>query len=148
MKSFRFSLGGLEKVRQAQVDSARLALAASETARGAQEEEIMSLNRSIDETTNASQRDGVLDVDELLVEERFSGAQRRKRDEQLRRLADMIARVEKDRERLTDARKEHRALERLRERRYLEFLQALLREEREQMDEAASVGNRRRRQAA
>ncbi len=148
MKRFRFALQGLEKVRQAKVDEARLALARSEAARQAEEGRIMSLEQGIEATAAEANRVGVLDMNALLEEERYVGELRRRRAEALERLETWIAAVEADRTRLMTARKEQKALERLRERRHLEFLREVLREEAQTLDEAAGQADWRARKGA
>ncbi len=148
MKRFRFRMQGLEKVRQARVDCARLALARSEKTRRAEEERIMKLEQGVQETTAAATREGVLDMTELLAEQRYIAELRRQREDALQRLEAWIATVEQDRQRLLQASKEQKALERLRERRYLEFVQEVLREESQVSDEAAAVSDWRQRKEA
>lgn len=148
MKRFRFALQGLEKVRQARVDEARLQLARSEETRRAEEERIMSLEQKIAQTAAESKRDGVLDMQALLDEDRYLDDLRQRRGEALERLENWIAAVEADRQRLLRARKEQKALERLRERRYLEFVREVMRDETETIDEAAGKADWRARQAA
>ena len=148
MKRFRFALHGLEKVRQARVDEARLRLARSEGTKRAEEERIMSLEQEIAATAADSKRDGVLDMNALLEEDRYIDDLRRRRGEALERLETWIAAVEADRQRLRLARKEQKALERLRERRYLEFVREVMRDETQTIDEAAGKADWRARQAA
>jgi flagellar protein FliJ len=148
VKRFRFALEGLEKVRQARVDGARLALAKSEAARRAEEERIMSLEQGIATTAAESQREGILDLNALIEEEQYIDDLRRRRGEALERLETWITAVEADRLRLVNARKEQKALERLRERRHLEFLREVMRDETQTIDEAAGKADWRARQVA
>jgi len=148
VRKFRFSLEGLEKVRQAEVDRAQLALARSAAAKRAEEEFVMGLERDMVSTAMASSREGLLDVTSLLREEEYLGELRRQRAEATGRLEQWIASVETDRQRLLQARMERKALERLRERRYLEFVKDMLRDENEMTDEAAGVLYARAHQAA
>jgi flagellar export protein FliJ len=148
MKRFRFALEGLEKVRQARVDEAQLALARSEAARRAQEGRIMSLEQEIATTAAESKREGILDMNALLEEEQYIDDLRRQRGEALERLETWITAVEADRQRLLNARKEQKAIERLRERRYLEFMREVMREETQMIDEAAGKADWRARQLA
>lgn len=148
VKRFRFALQGLEKVRQARVDAARLALARSERTRREEEERIMSLEQEITATAADAKRDGVLDLNVLLEEEQYIDDLRHRRGEALERLETWIAAVEADRQRLLRARKERKALERLRERRYLEFVREVMRDETQSIDEAAGKADWRARQAA
>lgn len=148
VKRFRFALQGLERLRQARVDQGRLVLARSEAARWAEEKRIMSLEREMEETAGASSREGILNTTGLLEEERYVGELRRQREGAQERLAQWITAVEEDRQKLLRARKKHKAIERLRERRYLEFVQEVMRGEGKVIDEAASVADWRRRKAA
>jgi flagellar export protein FliJ len=148
MRGFRFALRGLEKVREARVDEARLTLARSEAARLAEKERIMGLEQEIEGTTGGVVREGVLDLKALLEEEQYLSDLRRRRSEALERMDTWIGAVESDRQRLLQARKEHKALERLRERRYLEFVREVMREEKQATDEAASTADWRARQRA
>ena len=148
MRRFRFALQGLEKMRQARVDEARLTLARSQGAQRAEEELIMNLGQEIENTAAEATRDDILDMTELLEEQRYTGELRRRRADALERLEGWIAVVEGDRQRLIKASQEHKALERLRERRYLEFVQDVLREEGQITDEVASTGDWRRRKEA
>ena len=148
MKSCRFALSGVEKVRQARVDAAGLALAHSEAAKRAQEDRMMRLEQEMVSTATASSREGVLDVPGLLREEQYVGELRRQRDETLGRIEQWITVVEQDRQELLKARLERKALERLRERRYLEFVKDVLRDENQVTDEAAAVGHERAKEAA
>ncbi len=148
MKSFRFSLGALEKVRQARVDQARLELARSEAAKQAAEEMIMNLEGEMKGTAARASRDGILDMTAIMEEQAYQDDLRQKREETRERLQQWISQVEEDRQRLMKARKEHKALERLRERRYLEFVQEVLRDENMNSDEAASIADQRQRKEA
>lgn len=148
MRTFRFSLAGLEKVRQAAIDRAELELAKSEAAKRAEEEHIMGLEQAMVSAATASSREGVLDLGELMEEEAYLHELRRQRSEAAARLEQWIASVEGDRQRLLQARRERKALERLRERRYLEFVKDMLRDENDVIDEAAGVNALRARQAA
>lgn len=148
VKRFRFALAGLEKVRQARVDTARLVLARTEAAKRVEEERIMRLEQRIEKTVVDSSREGILDVTAVLEEERFVDELKRQREEALTRLDQWIESVDRDRAHLVELRKEAKALERLRERRYLEFVQEVLREEGQLTDEAASVGDWRMRKEA
>ena len=148
MKRFRFRMQGLEKVREAQLDRARLVLARSEAMRRAEEERIMKLEQGVRDTTATATREGVLDMTEVLAEQQYIAALRLQREGALERLESWIATVEQDRQRLLQASKEHKALERLRERRYLEFVQEVLREESQVSDESAAVSDWRQRKEA
>lgn len=148
MKRFQFPLSGLEKVRLARVDQARLVLARSEAAKMTEEEELMKLEGKMKGTAEKASREGVLDMTAIIEEQVYQDDLRRKRDESRERLEQWMAQVESDRQRLMGARKEHKALERLRERRYLEFVQEVLRDENIASDEAASIADQRRRKEA
>jgi flagellar export protein FliJ len=148
VKRFRFALQGLEKLRQARVDEARLALAKSASAQRVEEENIMTIEEQIQNTAAGATREGILDMTEVLEEERYVNDLRRRRTDAFERLGQWIAVVEEDRQRLLKASQEHKALEKLHERRHLEFMREVLREEGHMNDEAASVGDWRQRKGA
>lgn len=148
VRRFRFALAGLEKVRQTRVDAAQLILAQTEAGKRVEEERIMSLDQRIEQTVTDASREGDLDLSTILEEETFVDELKRQREEALTRLDRWIAAVDHERARLVEARREKKALERLRERRYLEFVQEVLREEGQVTDEAASVGDWRMRKEA
>ncbi|MBM3318717.1 MAG: flagellar FliJ family protein [Candidatus Eisenbacteria bacterium] len=143
MKKFRFALHGLERIREIEVDRARARLADSERARQAEEEGIMRLDAALAAGAGACPRQGRLDGAALAAEDRYLGALRDRREEAVGRLGAWIRTVESDRRRFTRARQERQAVERLRERRYLEFVQEVLREEGRELDEVAGVRHRR-----
>ncbi len=144
MKRFRFPLDALIKVRQAKVDEARLKLAETERSRLREEELIMEISRKIEEAAEQSERSGAIDAVSLAAEQEYVGHLRAERERALSRLERWIALVEKDRKRLLEARRDLEALERLREKRYLEFVREVLREETKEIDEAASVRHARK----
>jgi len=108
----------------------------------------MKLEGKMKGTAEKASREGVLDMTAIIEEQVYQDDLRRKRDESRERLEQWMAQVESDRQRLMGARKEHKALERLRERRYLEFVQEVLRDENIASDEAASIADQRRRKEA
>ncbi len=108
----------------------------------------MSLEQEIAATAGESQREGVLDMNILIEEEHYLEDLRRRRSEALERLETWITAVEADRLRLLNVRKEQKAIERLRERRYLEFMREVLRDETQTIDEAAGKADWRARQTA
>ena len=148
MKKFHFPLRGLEKVREAAVDQARRRLAGSERARQAEEERIMHIDVALTREIGSVPRTGALDIAALLVEERCVDDLHARRHAAIARLQQWIREVEADRARLLAARREARALARLRERRYLEFVREVLRDEGEQIDESGAVRHERRKRAA
>jgi flagellar export protein FliJ len=144
VRKFRFALSGLEKIRRAEVDRAYAQFAESERARLREEEGIMHLDSAMAASIGFAPRSGQLDGRALADEARYLGTLRERRAVALTRLEQWIATVERDRARLTLTRKEHKAVERLRERRYLEFVSEVLREERRDLDEAGAVRHERR----
>lgn len=144
MKKFRFALQGLERIREAGVDRAQAQLAGSERARRAEEEGLMRLDQDLAAHAGSCPRQGRLDSAALVAEDRYLGALRVRREAALGRLDQWVETVEADRRRLSRARQEHKAVERLRERRYLEFLREVLRDEGRELDEVAGVRHRRR----
>jgi len=91
---------------------------------------------------------GTLDIGALLDEERRVRVLHRQRHAAIHRLQSWIREVEEDRQRLLTARREARALARLRERRYLEFVCEVLRDEGERIEESRSIRHERRKRAA
>lgn len=144
MRKFHFALSGLERIRQAEVDRAYAQLAESERARLREAEGIMQLDSTMTANIGIAPRAGQLDSRALADEARYLGTLRARRAVALTRLEQWIATVERDRARLTLTRREHKAVERLRERRYLEFVHEVLRDERRDLDEAGAVCHERR----
>jgi flagellar export protein FliJ len=144
VKKFQFALSGLERIRQAEVDRAYAQLAGSERARLKEEEGIMHLESAMVANIGIAPRTGQLDGRALADEARYLGTLRDQRAVALTRLEQWIATVERDRTRLARTRTEHKAVERLRERRYLEFVREVLLDERRDMDEAGAVRHERR----
>jgi flagellar export protein FliJ len=144
VKKFQFALSGLERIRQAEVDRAYAQLAGSERARLKEEEGIMQLESAMVANIGIAPRVGQLDGRALADEARYIGTLRERRAAALGRLDQWIATVERDRVRLARTRTEHKTVERLRERRYLEFVREVLRDERRDMDEAGAVRHERR----
>ncbi len=148
MKRFRFALQGLLKVQEAAVDGRRRQLARSEGACRAEEEGVMNLERRIAQSTGVVPREGELDVSALAAEERHLRLLQRHRADALARLRGWIAAVEEDRRHLVQARRKLEATERLRQRRYLEFVREVLREETREIDDVAGVRHQRARLVA
>jgi len=144
MKRFRFALRGLEKVRQSEVDRAYRKLAESERARRSDEEELMALTTALEAGWGQVARTGRVDGAALDAEANYVGLLRHRRAAVEVQLGERIAQVEADRQQLMAARRELKAIERLRERRYLEFLQEVMRDEREQLDDLGGQRHQRR----
>ncbi len=138
MKKFRFPLEAAARVRDLAVREREIELAgalrekeAAELARRRSEE---SWRRSLGRARPGT----VVDVRELLerdAERRRLRAVLGHDEERFRRSGDT---VDSERSRLLTARRDAQAVEKLRERRYVEFLRAVLREEQKATDETAS----------
>jgi flagellar protein FliJ len=144
MRKFRFSLEGLARVRELDVRShevelakTRAALAEAERARAGAAD---ALRRSVAQAPAGT----VVHVRHLLDldADRRRLAHELKREEQ--RLEGTSLALETERERLMEARRDARVVEMLRDRRYLEFLQAVTREEQKMTDEVAARVVRKR----
>jgi flagellar export protein FliJ len=136
MKRFRFALDGLVRVREQEVRDQQIRLAnaarACEQARQERDERQALLDRltlprsaSIDPAEKAS-----------LEEDRATLRRQLQRDEQSVRLHAERLRAEQEELERVNQRKE--AVVNLRERRYLEFVRAVLRDEQKEHDEIAS----------
>ena len=144
MKRFRFRLSGLERIRRGTVDRAYAQLARSERERRHGEEEIMHWDAAIAEGTGRISRQGRVDAAALANEARDLGTLRDRRHSASQRLEGWISAVEADQQRLSRSRQELKAVERLREQRFLEFVREVLREETREIDEVAAVRHQRR----
>jgi flagellar export protein FliJ len=138
MRKFRFALEGIARVRardvrthEVELAKTRDALAEAERAR---EGAASALKRSVAQAPAGT----VVHVRRLLEldaeRRRLSGELRREE----RRLEGTSRAVESERERLLEAHRGARAVEMLRGRRYLEFLQAVRHEEQKMTDEVAA----------
>ncbi len=108
----------------------------------------MKLEAAMVQERGVARREGRLDAAALVAEDRHIAGLRDQRGAALGRLQRWITAVDRDRRVLLGARQELRALERLRERRYLEFVREVLREEGQALDESGAVRFVRQRQAA
>ena len=136
MKRFRFALDGLVRVREQEVREQQIRLAnaarAFENARRIRDERQALLDRTL------APRSARLDAAEKAALEEDRAALRRqlRRDTQSLELYAQQLRAEQEELERLNQRKE--AVLNLRERRYLEFVQAVLREEQKEHDEIAS----------
>jgi len=144
VKKFSFPLEGVSKLRERAVRDRELALAraheelaeAEQAQRASQEE----LRRAVAHAPAGT----IVHVRHLLE---LDAERRRLRADLLRkerRVESTHQKVVADRDQLVAARREAQVVERLRERRYLEFLRACLREEQKQTDEVAGRRHRTR----
>jgi flagellar export protein FliJ len=146
MRRFRFRLEGAHRVREIVVRERELGLArarreleaASESRRAAEEKVRSALE---------APRPTVISVSRLIEQD----AEQRRLLHELRReqehLSEWSARVEDERALLLEARRDVKAVEKLRERRYLEFLREVIRQEQKGVDEVAARTFRERRAA-
>lgn len=137
MKRFRFPLEGVSKVRDNEVKAREATLASAQRELHAARE---TKSRLIDAMRSSLRRPGqsnVIDVTDLLALERERNRLRAQLTQQDEHLRNWIRQVEAERDRLLEARQKAEAVEKLRERRYLEFVQQVLREEQGMTDEVA-----------
>jgi flagellar export protein FliJ len=138
MKKFQFPLEGVKRVRERDVRTHEIELAKTQAALAAAE---AARNRAAAELKQAvaqAPAGTVVHVRHLLELD----AERRRLTGELsreeRKLQGHSQAVDAQREKLLGARRDARAVEMLRERRYLEFLQAVVREEQKETDEVAA----------
>lgn len=146
MKRFRFPLEGVSKVRETEVKAREGTLAQAQ--RGL--EEAGEAQRRLIDAMRSSLRHrpsgAVVDVSDLVELERERARIRGALLQQDEKLRGWLRQVETERDGLLEAKRKSEAVEKLRERRYLEFVQQLLREEQGHTDEVA--GRMRMRRAA
>lgn len=146
MKRFRFPLEGVSKVRENEVKAREGTLARAqrglEEAGNAQRQLIDAMRSSLRHRPSGT----VVDVSDLIELERERARIRGALLQQDEKLRGWLRQVETERDGLLEAKRKSEAVEKLRERRYLEFVQQLLREEQGHTDEVA--GRMRMRRAA
>jgi flagellar biosynthesis chaperone FliJ len=136
MKRFRFALDGLIRVREQEVRDQQIRLAGAarfqEEARRRRDERIALLSRTM---LPASVR---VDIAEMAALEEDRAALRRqlRRDEET--LALCTERLREEQRRLEHANQRKEAVVELRQRRYLEFMRQVMRNEQKEHDEIAS----------
>jgi flagellar export protein FliJ len=138
MRRFHFALDGLGRVRSLAVREHEVALARAR--------EDLAIAEAVHDRRAAeyhaamrlAPRGSVISVRRLMERDASLTELRRQVHEQERRVAGAEARVATVRAGLVEARKEERALEKLRERRYREFTREVLRQEQKGHDETAA----------
>lgn len=137
MKKFRFTLEGVSKVRGHEVKSRQAALAESarqlSAAQGSQARLVEALRASL----NRPAHPGEVPVADLVDLERERQSLRTALDRSDERIRGWLRKVETERDELIEARRKAEAVEKLRERRYLEFVREVIREEQATTDEVA-----------
>ena len=138
MRKFQFPLDGVRRLRtlevrrhEVELARAREALAQAESARERTTERLAA-------TLKSAPRGRIVHVRQALDHDEQLRGLRHELEQHGRCLADGSARVETQRTRLIEARRGKEAVEKLRERRYIEFLQAVLKEDQKIHDEVAS----------
>lgn len=137
MRKFQFSLEGVSRVREQLVKSRELELAKATHELVAAEAARHRLADALKRSLRAAPDGAVVDVTELLALERD---RRRLATEMKRenvRIETWLRRVETERMALLHARRQAEAVEKLREKRYLEFVRSVIREEQKLTDEVA-----------
>lgn len=138
MKKFRFTLEGVARVRELGVKERERTLSAAREAQRVAEASCGEAARRLEQAVTAAPAGVVVQVRHLLE---LDAERRRLRTELLREESQLqreAERVEAERERLIEARRGAQAVEKLRERRYTEFLRAVVRAEQKATDEAAA----------
>jgi flagellar FliJ protein len=137
-KSFAFRLEKLLEVRRAKEEAAQRELASARQAVEVRNAVILDLMNREDDAKNdlrALQQAGAVDVDRLRLSTEFLGALERQLRREYEALQRLVQVEMEKRERLSDARKEVRVLERHREREQVVYRQDLDRQERQFLDE-------------
>lgn len=142
MRKFRFPLEGAARVRELRVKACQADLARTQLDLQRAEEEQRSAEDRIRRSMEGAPQGMMVQVRHLV--ERDNRLRRleedaRAKEENLKRT---ITEVEEGRARLVEARRGARAVEKIRERRYVEFVRAVLGEEQKTTDEAASRSHR------
>ncbi len=145
MKKFHFTLEGVARVRELGVKERERTLAAAHDAQRQAEEARVGAAARLEHAVASSPAGTIVHVRHLLE---LDAERRRLRTELLReenRLQHEDRRVEAERGLLIEARRGAQAVEKLRERRYAEFLRAVVRAEQKVTDEAAARSHRQAR---
>ncbi|MFN8548496.1 MAG: flagellar export protein FliJ [Candidatus Eisenbacteria bacterium] len=137
MKRFRFPLEGVSKVRETEVKSREATLARAQRGLAEAGEAQRRLVDAMRQSFRARPAGTVVDVSDLLEVERERARIRGALIQQDEKLRGWLREVESERDQLLEAKRRAEAVEKLRERRYLEFIQQVLREEQGQTDEVA-----------
>lgn len=137
MKRFRFPLEGVSKVRETEVKAREATLARAQRGLAEAGETQRRLVDAMRQSLRTRPAGAVVDVSDLLEVERERERIRGALIQQDEKLRGWLREVETERDQLLEAKRRAEAVEKLRERRYLEFIQQVLREEQGQTDEVA-----------
>jgi flagellar export protein FliJ len=138
MRKFHFALDGLGRVRSLAVRERETALAGAQQALSVAEAVGDRKAAEYHAAMRSTPRGSIVSARRLMERDAELAELRRAVREQEKRIASGAARVAVERAGLLEARRGERALEKLRERRYLEFARELLREEQKSHDEVAA----------
>jgi flagellar protein FliJ len=144
MRKFRFPLEGVSRVRELKVQSCQADLAKTLQELEAAEKERQKTEQELRRSIQGAPKGLVVQVQHLLEQDarlRQLQAEARRQEEGL---AEGRTQADLDRGRLADARKGVKAVEKIRERRYVEFVRAVVREEQKFTDEVAARTHRTR----
>ncbi len=144
MRKFSFALEGAARVRELRVRACQAELARTELELQAAEEESRQAGEAVRRSMQSAPQGMMVQVHHLLERDdrlRRLKADARVKEENLKR---NLTEVEEGRARLVEARRGAKAVEKIRERRYIEFLRAVLSDEQKTTDEAASRIHRSR----
>lgn len=148
MKSFRFRLERLAKLRERTREQRKIALAEAIAYRQRVEGQLGQLEDVRSEEKNSLRevlREGSIPVETVIQGQAFDGMLRRFSSQLGQQLEQVEGVVTQRRMHLLDAEKSVRVLERLEERVRAKYEESAARMEREQLDELASVADQRRR---
>ncbi len=142
MRKFSFPLEGAARVRELRVKSCQAELARTQLESKEAEEESRLAEEAIRRSVQSAPQGMMVQVQHLVERDncmRRLKADARMKEENLKRT---LTEVEEGRARLVEARRGARAVEKIRERRYVEFLKAVLSDEQKMTDETASRSHR------
>ncbi len=142
MRKFRFPLEGAARVRELHVKTCQADLARTQLESKEAEEESRLAEEAIRRSVQSAPQGMMVQVQHLVERDnrlRRLKADARMKEENLKRT---LTEVEEGRARLVEARRGARAVDKIRERRYVEFLKAVLSDEQKMTDETASRSHR------
>jgi flagellar FliJ protein len=147
MRKFRFPLEGVARVRELAVRRREVTLARAREELARAEEQRRLDAEAIRQSLRSAPRGSVVQVRQLLERDRELQRLRARLARQEEVLAEREAGMADERSRLLEARRDAKAVEKLRERRYVEFVREVVREEQKGTDEVASNRARQKRTA-
>jgi flagellar protein FliJ len=140
MPRFKFKLEGVFRQRKQLERERQREVAASRQQARLLEEELRALNQSLQGTVEDVRHNrltGRLDLSFLAAHRRYAAAMQRKGDALVQRLANLSRQIETQQRALAEAAKQRKAIEKLRERRWEQWLAEQSKRELAQMDEIA-----------